>query len=269
MLRRWMGVSFVISLTALGCASSSQDTVPDTDEADLSQFPGTVFKTSDGLSIRIEMADGKSPRTKNQRFIRGTATRDGSQYGAWCFMRGANRLKKTTTVSCSVGATTVSHDDDESLTFDVICDEETGHCTLDRRYGGDFSFLDRQARILLGNRSESEKEVHDASLTVVKKGESLSKDPFALASRIHQALAGIVGVRVHIDDLDTDAPSTGYEFRFNNEVNVDFQPAFGNSHSTLNSHLATVPLLESAGDLSSGMTDSATILTRAKAALKK
>src|SRR5438477_1417893 len=116
----WTGLALLAAMAACGGADDSTE---GGSEADATQFGGTTLTSSadPGLRIKIQMLDGVQSKTHNRRFIKATVSRGGKSFSAWCDQRGAKDVDGSVvhTVSCSKGVTTVSNDDDESLSFDI------------------------------------------------------------------------------------------------------------------------------------------------------
>jgi hypothetical protein len=255
-------IALLVALVSVGCAVGDETTADA--ESDLAGFKGRSFKDG-GLQIKLEFKDGIQASTQNKRFIRATVSRGASNFGAWCTLQGASA---TTSVSCRLGATTVSNDDDESLSFEV---ERSGNAAnpkyeLSFDYRGDETFLGKEFGVLAG--SSSSHNATGVSLTPSKKATLPEHDPFALADAARAGLDDLAGVKVLDADLGASVAVKAYAFSLSDKMDMSVTAFIDTRNSRSVSAKKAISLLKTPGSLASGLASRAEIATRTKAAFR-
>ena len=259
----------LLSVIAVACGGERGDAEAVTaDESELREFNGTELSSSDGLKIKLEMVDGTKPRTKDRRFIVGKFTRASKSLTLWCDASvTAQKLQPLITrVRCAKGAATVSHDDDESLTFEIVRKDDALEGEIS--YGGDGTILGDDFALLAGRPAHGSDEA-TLALSLRSGGDNVDKSPFALLDRVAGATKAMLGKTKHIQDDGVDArvKITSLDATISDRMTVSFLPRFAASV-----HLSTTnddaSLLRTAGQLTSGIVTESTMKDRFKVALK-
>jgi hypothetical protein len=258
----------VLSLNA--CASSTgEDEGPTEDsvEQDLAAFRGSSFKAG-ALSVKLEFKDGVKATTLNKRFIRATVTRGSKSFGAWCSLRGDGAVaSKSDLVDCSLGVSTVSNDDDESLAFTIQRSGAASAPTykLSYDYAGDGTFLGNEFDILAGSGANTDGKL---DLSVTKRGTRVENDPFVLADSIHEALGGLLGMRVLDSGLRAKIAAKSYDFSVSDRMDLTLSVGLDANGGRSVTAEKSVSLFATPGSLTSGLASNSTLESRSKAAFR-
>ncbi len=265
-----LAVGTVLSLIAVACGGERGDVEATTggDESELREFAGTELASSNGLKIKLEMVDGAKPRTKNRRFISGKFTRGSKSIKMWCdsSVSAQKNQPAISSVRCTKGAVTVSNDDDESLSFEIVRKDGALEGTID--YAGDGTFLGEDFAVLAGRNAQGSDQ-EKMPLSVRSSGDNVDKNPLLLLDRVEGAAKSMLGKTVHIQDDGVDArvKITSLDVLVSDRMTVSFVPRFASSvHIASNDDDAS--LLRTAGQLASGIVAESTLKDRFKVALK-
>jgi hypothetical protein len=264
----------ILGILGAGCAQPAGEDVTHggevTDESELrGESRAAELRSGDGLTVKLQMLDGTKRHTKNRRFIKGRFSRGNKSVTMWCdsLVEAAKNEPVVTKIRCTTGVATVSNDDDESLTFEIVRkgDETKGEIG----YFGDGTFLGDQFKVLAGPQASDRHEAALA-LTVSSNPDSIDKNPLTLVDRVAAASNAMIGKTVHIQDDDVDArvKIKSLTALISDKLVVSFIPRFGGTRDFDAYQNDDVSLLEDAGQLGSGVVSEATLTDRMKAALK-
>lgn len=266
---------FALGLVAVGsilggCAApagegDTEDAVVDSEE--LVKGPGITLASSDGkLTINVKVADGAQEKTKNQRFVRVTATRGAKSFAMWCGGMGSLGATESQTISCYDYVRTVSDDDNES--FDLNITKKDGKYTFTAADGGDGTFfgdkmqvLDPSWRWMGGAPPSIEGEL------VAKSGAGTSSDGFEMVADVAARLEGVLGAEVKNTQTRPLAVST-LEFGVSNEMEVWTVMRLSKTGSVTVRPTDKVSALRTPGSLKSGLASAATMKERVLATTK-
>jgi len=262
-------LSLICACEASGPAPNGEDgTIDQSGKADdATDATTTLLAGPEGsdLTVAVQMLNGKKgTERENLRFTKVTVKRADQSFTAWCDSavrdRGEDRL---ISVSCALGASTVSGDDDESLGFAI---ERTGRgdtvtYTLGQIvYSGDGTFLGEEADILMGpDRADD-----DIPLTPRREGTSTKRDPFALAAFVDEALAPLIDQPAYSEELRASIAIKGYSFSLSNAMDATITLALTDEGwSAVDIVMDPISLLSTAGNLASGLVDAEMLAGRA------
>lgn len=263
-------VSLTLAVLALpGCAEDGS--APEGEAATEQDFVGKggVTLTAPGdkdLQISLMMLDGVKAKTKDKRFLKATVTRKGKSFGAFCnfgvTLEGASRVVG---IGCNMGVTTVSNDDDESLSFGITMRRTPAGDTFvlaDPSYSGDGTFLGKEAAILGHTDAAYGFELP----LVAREGKDASKNVFLLARTLLDGAAPILAEKVRSEEVDAPVAVKSLSLSVDEKLDVSTSISLGKT-GRLHASLDKVSLLAKPGDLSKGTLASAAITAKLKAEL--
>jgi hypothetical protein len=238
---------------------------------DSTDATSTLLAGPDGsdFTVQLQLLNGKAgTERENLRFTKVTVKRADKSFTAWCDVAVRNRgEQRLASVSCALGAATVSGDDDESLGFAIERVATAGTATYEVAqivYTGDGTFLGDQADVLMGPARSDD----DIPLTARREGTSALRDPFALAAFVDEALAPLVDRPAYSQELRASISIKGYAFSLSNAMDVTITLALSEeSPSAVDITMDAISLLGTAGELASGLVDADTLAGRALEAI--
>lgn len=267
--------STVVALAALtGCASEEAAPAGVGDPASAEEdFVGkggvTLTSAADkDLSISLMMLDGVKPKTKAKRFIKATVSRKGQSFGAFCSLSGEiEKASQRAKIGCSVGVETVSNDDDESLGFDIVLVRGAAGDVFsleDVFYSGDFTFLEKQTKIL-GYTDEMERSDWKLALTA-REGKDPNKNVFLLARTMLDGAAPLLSEKVKSEEVEQPVAVKDLSFRLDEKMNASVSLTLGRT-GALRADVSDVSVLKAAGEPAKGTLAPAAITAKLKAKL--
>lgn len=260
----------VAVLALAGCAS--EEAAPSEGEAAAEQdfvSKGGVTLTAPGdrdLQISLLMLDGVKAKTKGKRFLKATVTRKGKSFGAFCnFGVTLESASRSVGIGCNMGVATVSHDDDESLSFGITMRRTPAGDTFvlsEPSYSGDGTFLGKEAAILGHTDAATGFELP----LVAREGKDASKNVFLLARTLLDGAAPLLAEKVRSEEVDAPVAVKSLSLSVDEKLEVTTSLTLGKT-GRLHASLDPVSLLATPGDLSKGMLASAAITAKLKAEL--
>ena len=258
---------FALGLVAVGsilggCAApadESEDAVVDSEE--LVKGPGITLASADGaLTINVKVADGAQEKTKNQRFVRVTATRGAKSFAMWCGGAGSLGATVSQTIVCEDYVRTVSDDDNES--FELRITKKDGAYTFSAADGGDGTFFGDKMQVLDPSwrwMCGAPPEIYGT--LVAKSGAGTSSDGFKMVADVATRLEAVLGAEVKNRETRPLAVTT-LEFGVNNEMEVWTVMRLSKTGSITVRPMDKVSALRTPGSLKSGLASAATMKTR-------
>jgi hypothetical protein len=220
------------------------------------------------LSISLMMLDGVKPKTKAKRFIKATVSRKGQSFGAFCALSGqVEKASQRAKIGCSVGVTTVSNDDDESLAFDIVLARGAGGDVFSLEgvsYSGDFTFLEKQTKIL-GYRDEMERGDWKLALTA-REGKDVNKNVLLLARTMLDGSAPLLAEKVKSEEVEQPVSVKSLSFFLDEKMSASVALTLGRT-GALRASVDEVSILVAAGEPAKGTLASSAITAKLKAKL--
>jgi hypothetical protein len=265
-------VVIAVALSALAGCSESEPASPEAEgqagqEQEFVARGGMTLKapTDADLRISLMMLDGVRAQTKNQRFVKATVLRGSKSFGAFCDLTGSiEKDSQSAKVSCNIGVATVSGDDDESLSFDVVLSRTPdGESVVlsNVSYAGDGTFLGNEARII-GHDND-----RPVPLTV-QEANNVDKNAFQFARVLLDATKPLLAERVISEEVNAPVVVKSADFHVDTKLNVSVSLTLGRT-GQLSTSLAPQSVLTSPGELSTGVLAASGITKRLKAALPR
>lgn len=261
-----MRTSFFLPLLLVaGCASSSEPSAEGTQ--DFSSRGGITLeaKSDPELRISLMMLDGVQSHTKNLRFVKATVFRGETNFGAFCSLRGElEKADERAIVSCSMDVATVSDDDNEGLSFDLVLATKEGKETVTLEHvslAGDGTFLGDEAKIL-GHEDEAPLALE------TREGDDLDKNVFALSRVLAGAVRPVLGTKVKSEEADAlvVVKSASYSLETNMTMTTSLDLGqTGQLHETV----APISVLREEGNLAKGVLDTQGLAARLEASLAR
>ena len=261
------------SIVLSGCAEPEADGAsspadPIVDEQELVSKGGVSLRAASdpGLRISLMMLPGVKTKTKNQRFIKATVSRGSKSFGAFCNLHGERTATTSkAVVSCSLGISTVSNDDDEALVFGIALERTASGETVsleDVGYSGDGTFLGTQAAIL----------GHDGSPSIslsAQEANNPAKNVLQFARTVLDGTGPLLAERV-ISEANGGEPFAVKSLSFTLDTKLMMSTVLRLGRTgRLWQAIPEQSLLEVPGDLSKGVLDQAEITVRLKAAIPR
>jgi hypothetical protein len=259
-------------LLAFGASACAGEDDVGRDVAFNTAHKGAKLLAQDGLVITARMFDGSQESTKNKRFTRVTLVRGETDKGYWCDSHtrlGAEQHGRVR-IRCGTYVETVSNDDDEAFSFDLI-GEGDGAGSLSFRldnisYTGDGTFLADHVEHLVGEVDDWsgiswDLEDTTIALSADKRGDAKT-DPFTLASEVSATLGSFIGGKVYYDDVEDKLTVRALSFDIAHDMTVGVYATLSKSGSIGVSTPQRVSLLSNAGELASGYASATTLLGR-------
>ncbi|MBI4043021.1 MAG: hypothetical protein HY391_06060 [Deltaproteobacteria bacterium] len=225
------------------------------------------FQATDDPDFRvtIEMFDGAKKKTENKRFIKATVSRNGNSFSTWCqeFTGVASSDGSVESeLGCTLGVSTVSNDDDESLTFVLrryyASEFETFYLLHKFDYVGDGTFLRKEVEILTGkkfNRVDDSFVEEQITLEMEDTGSDPEKDMNAFWHYLTRVLEGVVGKEVDLSENQRGFKIASIEYGVDHELNLAMTVVltFGRNDSRETMIHIAISLLKEEGKLRSGL----------------
>jgi len=249
------------------CGDAEPTSSPLVDDADFVSRGGASLNVEGdpALSISLLMLRGVQPSTKNQRFIKATVARAGESFGAFCNVHGdVEDALRVATITCSIGVTTVSDDDNEFLSFDIVVKRAGGSETLTlERVGvsGDHTFLGHEAEIL-GHEDEPPISLR------AREAQNPDKNALTFARTLLDATEPLLPLSIVAEEIGEPVAVKSVGFTVDQKLQMSTVAKLGRT-GMLSAVIPEQSLMVVPGDLSKGVLDAAGIAARLQAALPK
>ena len=270
LLRSILALFMMTALSAVsGCAddtSESTDEAVASDEQDFVSKGGVTLTSPDDGDLRISlmMLDGTKPSTRNSRFVKATVSRKRKSFGAFCDVsaRASSELE-TARIGCAVRVATVSNDDDEALSFDVVVERTPAGgesiALANVAYDGDGTFLGDEAAVIghVGERAPL--------LLAAKESTNANRNVLLVARRLLDATRPLLTEKVWCDDVEASLAVKAARLHLGEEMDLSVALALG--RSGILERTVTRSVLSTPGDLSKGLLSADAITTSLREAL--
>lgn len=199
MLNHRTTLALLIVLSPLACDGGSDH---DRDASFSTTFRGARLVDASGdLIVTVQSFDGVQQNTKNQRFTRVTIARGDDEKGYWCGRKGlVTGTSQTVRLTCGDYAATVSNDDDEAFSFEVVMRDEDGGTTYGVEaidYVGDGTFFGDDVERLVGQVTNWSWPSFDDIPLDADKRDTLTRDPFTMMTTTLDKLTGLFGTELY------------------------------------------------------------------------